>query len=47
MIVPTGIAERQTLTLVTKDAAGVISIRELLPVRFSELDDAGNAAGMA
>ena len=47
MIVPTGVADHQVLTLVTKDAAGVISIRELLPVRFSELDDAGNAAGMA
>jgi protein-L-isoaspartate(D-aspartate) O-methyltransferase len=47
MIVPTGVADRQMLTLVTKDAAGVISIRELLPVRFSQLDDAGNAAGMA
>jgi protein-L-isoaspartate(D-aspartate) O-methyltransferase len=47
MIVPTGVADHQVLTLVTKDAAGVISIRELLPVRFSELDDAGNTAGMA
>lgn len=47
MVVPTGIADRQTLTLVTKDAAGVISIRELLPVRFSELDDAGDASGVA
>ena len=47
MIVPTGIADQQALTLVTKDAAGAISIRELLPVRFSELDDPGNAAGMA
>jgi len=33
MVVPTGIAERQSLTLVTKDAAGVISLRDLLPVR--------------
>jgi protein-L-isoaspartate(D-aspartate) O-methyltransferase len=47
MVVPTGMADRQTLTLVTKDAAGVLSIRELLPVRFSQLDDAGDAAGMA
>lgn len=47
MIVPTGMTERQTLTLVTKDAAGVISIRDLLPVRFSQLDEAGDAAGMA
>ncbi|MGE5526404.1 MAG: protein-L-isoaspartate(D-aspartate) O-methyltransferase [Rhodospirillaceae bacterium] len=47
MVIPTGTAEHQTLTLVTKDSAGVISIRELLPVRFSELDDAADAAGMA
>jgi protein-L-isoaspartate(D-aspartate) O-methyltransferase len=47
MIVPTGIPERQTLTLVTKDAAGTLSIRELLPVRFSQLDEPGDAAGMA
>lgn len=47
MIVPTGIPDRQTLTLVTKDAAGTLSIRELLPVRFSQLDEPGDAAGMA
>lgn len=47
MIVPTGIPEHQTLTLVTKDAAGMLSIRELLPVRFSQLDEPGDAGGMA
>ncbi len=47
MIVPTGTAERQSLTLVTKDSAGVLSIRELLPVRFSEIDEPGDAAGRA
>ena len=47
MILPTGTSDRQTLTLVTKDSSGGISIRELLPVRFSELDEAGNPAGRA
>ena len=47
MILPTGTSDRQTLTLVTKDSSGGISIRELLPVRFSELEEAGNPAGRA
>jgi protein-L-isoaspartate(D-aspartate) O-methyltransferase len=47
MILPTGTSDRQMLTLVTRDAAGSISLRELLPVRFSLLDDPGDAAGMA
>jgi protein-L-isoaspartate(D-aspartate) O-methyltransferase len=47
MVVPTGTADHQSLTLVTKDAAGIISIRDLLPVRFSELDEPGDAPGMA
>lgn len=47
MIIPTGTADQQSLTLVTKDSAGVISIRELLPVRFSELDDPGDPLGRA
>lgn len=47
MVVPTGMPDRQMLTLVTKDAAGSISIRELLPVRFSQMDEAGDAAGIA
>lgn len=47
MVVPTGVAGHQTLTLVTKGAAGELSLRELLPVRFSELDDPGAPAGAA
>ena len=47
MIVPTGAADRQSLTLVTKDGAGVISLRDLLPVRFSELEEPGDVGGAA
>jgi protein-L-isoaspartate(D-aspartate) O-methyltransferase len=47
MIVPTGIAERQTLTLVEKSPAGKVSTRDLLPVRFSELEEPPGMAGMA
>ena len=47
MIAPTGIPEKQTLTLVEKTAAGNLSMRDLLPVRFSELDEPGDLAGAA
>jgi len=47
MIIPTGIAERQTLTLVGKSPAGKVSTQDLLPVRFSELEEPEGMAGMA
>ena len=47
MIVPTGIPEKQTLTLVEKSASGSYSTRDLLPVRFSELEEPGELAGAA
>ena len=47
MIIPTGIPEKQALTLVEKSAAGSLSTRDLLPVRFSELEDPGELAGAA
>jgi protein-L-isoaspartate O-methyltransferase len=47
MIVPTGIAERQTLTLVVKSGEGKVSAQDLLPVRFSELEEPAGMAGMA
>ena len=47
MIAPTGIPEKQTLTLVEKSASGSLSTRDLLPVRFSELEDPGELAGAA
>ena len=47
MIVPTGISERQTLTLVGKSVTGKVDARDLLPVRFSELEEPAGMAGMA
>jgi protein-L-isoaspartate(D-aspartate) O-methyltransferase len=47
MVIPTGIPDKQTLTLVEKSAAGSLSAREILPVRFSELEEPGETAGVA
>ena len=47
MIAPTGIAERQSLTLVEKSAQGKVSTRDILPVRFSELEEPEAVAGRA
>jgi protein-L-isoaspartate(D-aspartate) O-methyltransferase len=47
MIIPTGIPDKQALTLVEKSAAGSLSTRDLLPVRFSELEEPGQFAGAA
>ena len=43
----TGITERQTLTLVVKSEEGKVSAQDLLPVRFSELEEPAGMAGMA
>lgn len=47
MVIPTGIPDKQALTLVEKSPAGKLSTRDLLPVRFSELDEPGELAGAA
>lgn len=47
MVIPTGIPDKQTLTLVEKSAAGSLSAREILPVRFSEMEEPGEMAGVA
>jgi protein-L-isoaspartate(D-aspartate) O-methyltransferase len=47
MVVPTGIPDKQALVLVEKSASGSVSAREVLPVRFSELEDPGATAGAA
>jgi protein-L-isoaspartate(D-aspartate) O-methyltransferase len=47
MIIPTGIPEKQALTLVEKNASGAISTRDILAVRFSELEEPGQFAGIA
>jgi protein-L-isoaspartate(D-aspartate) O-methyltransferase len=47
MVVPTGIPEKQILTLVEKSADGHLSTRDTLPVRFSEIEQPGAIAGAA
>jgi protein-L-isoaspartate(D-aspartate) O-methyltransferase len=47
MIIPTGIPEKQALTLVEKSPTGSLSTRDLLPVRFSELEEPDQFAGAA
>jgi len=39
MVIPAGLADGQQLMLVEKDANGTVSTREVLPVRFSQLED--------
>lgn len=47
MVIPTGIPEKQALTLIEKSAQGRLSARDVLPVRFSEMEEAGGTAGAA
>ena len=47
MIIPTGIPDKQSLTLVEKSVRGSLSTRDLLPVRFSELEEPDRFAGAA
>jgi protein-L-isoaspartate(D-aspartate) O-methyltransferase len=39
MVVPAGLADAQVLMLVDKDSNGRVSIKEILPVRFSQLEE--------
>ena len=43
MVLPAGLADSQQLILVEKAADGKLSTREILPVRFSELEGANQA----
>lgn len=47
MVIPTGIPDKQALILVEKSATGSLTAREVLPVRFSELEDPGETVGLA
>jgi protein-L-isoaspartate(D-aspartate) O-methyltransferase len=47
MVIPTGIPDKQSLTLVEKSESGKLATREILPVRFSELEEPGAIAGLA
>ena len=45
MVIPTGISDDQQLMLVEKAASGKLATKEILPVRFSELEEGGDHAG--
>jgi protein-L-isoaspartate O-methyltransferase len=45
MVIPTGIPDHQQLLLVEKSKEGRTSTREILAVRFSELEEATGMAG--
>jgi protein-L-isoaspartate(D-aspartate) O-methyltransferase len=47
MVIPTGIAEKQQLVLLEKAENGKLATREVLPVRFSELEEGDAPAGAA
>ena len=47
MVIPTGIPSKQALTLVERSRAGQLSTRDILPVRFSELEEPGAVGGAA
>jgi protein-L-isoaspartate(D-aspartate) O-methyltransferase len=38
MVIPAGLPDAQQLMLVDKDADGRVTMREVLPVRFSQLE---------
>lgn len=47
MVIPTGIPDMQQLMLVEKTADGKLITKEVLPVRFSELEQGGDLMGAA
>jgi protein-L-isoaspartate(D-aspartate) O-methyltransferase len=47
MVIPTGTPDKQTLVLLTKDADGRLATREIIPVRFSELEQGKAVSGTA
>ena len=47
LVIPTGIPDRQQLVVLEKSADGKLTTREVLAVRFSELEEGGEAAGAA
>jgi protein-L-isoaspartate(D-aspartate) O-methyltransferase len=47
MVIPTGIPDKQQLVLLEKTESGKLATREVLPVRFSELEEGGDFAGAA
>jgi len=47
MVIPTGIPDKQALMLVEKSNTGRLVTKEVLPVRFSELEEPGGLSGQA
>jgi protein-L-isoaspartate(D-aspartate) O-methyltransferase len=47
MVIPTGIPDKQQLVVLEKSADGRLATRDVLPVRFSELEEGADAAGAA
>jgi protein-L-isoaspartate(D-aspartate) O-methyltransferase len=47
IVIPTGIPDKQQLVVLEKSADGKLTTREVLAVRFSELEEGGEAAGVA
>ena len=47
MVIPTGIPSKQALLYVERSRSGQLSTREVLAVRFSELEEPGAVAGAA
>ena len=47
MVIPAGIPNQQQLMLLEKSASGKLATREVLPVRFSELEGSDDFAGAA
>ncbi len=47
LVIPTGLDDAQQLVLAIKDASGSVSVREVLPVRFSELEQGKAVSGTA
>jgi protein-L-isoaspartate(D-aspartate) O-methyltransferase len=47
MVIPAGIPDRQQLVLLEKSESGKLATREVLPVRFSELEGGAGPAGAA
>ena len=47
IVIPTGIPDKQKLVVLEKSADGRLATREVLPVRFSELEEGGEAGGAA
>jgi len=45
MVIPTGISDKQQLVLVEKAGNGKLTTKEILQVRFSELEEGGDLAG--